>query len=344
MDAHSSKSDKNKHFFEAHLQLLNLAGILPRPALLASPWKATCYNTFSIVALLVTVANLFAALFAIYQNWGDISVVTGIFFQVSFVVNCISVYVYLILNRKTLQTILSKSEEAVSRHIKYVGLDRMSLYDTLMAQAYRQNSILTRTILTISANMYIFWTLYPLILWCTKTENEIQDVENSEIKRSYNDGQWKYFCYRIWLPHNATQTPMYQFIYIDQAFEIYFTILVNATHNLMTISLMLYLTSQFKVLTAYLEMVDDVPINLKEISGCEISGTEPQEYSESGKEETIKKSNRNVGHVGRYEVLHREENDWSVETESFEVLHIQDDEEIYRYLVNCVKHHQHLLQ
>jgi hypothetical protein len=109
---------------------------------------------------------------------------------------------------------------------------------------------------------------------------------------------------------------------------------------------MLYLTSQFKVLTASLERLDDVPSYLKGVrnSDDEICGTKPKEHSKSGKEENLTKIGKNIGHSGRYEVLHRDESDGWVETDSLEILHIENDEAMYRFLVNCVKYHQFILQ
>ena len=346
MDAYSSKLDRNNNFFGIHLQLLNLTGILPRSGIFTSPWKVIFYNTYSTIGPIWCFPPLLALLYSIYEIWGDISVVTGMVFQLSFLVNCIGIYVYLILNRKSLQTIIATSEEAFGRHIKLLNLDRKGLYDTIMAEACRQNTILTRTVLSLNVIVYIFWTIFPFILWSIQTENDLRNIENSEINRSYNDGQWKFFCFRMWLPKNATQTPMYQFIYIYQALENSFLIMLHVTHILITVSLMLYLTSHFKILTACLERVDDVSPYLKDvrISDDEISGTKPKEHTQSGNEENLTKINKNVGHSGRREVMYRDESDGWVETDGLKMLHIQNDEEMYCFLVNCVKYHQFILQ
>jgi hypothetical protein len=345
MDAYISKLDQNSSFFGVHLQLLNLTGILPRCAIFTSPWKLIVYNTYSIITVIWCFPPLFALLYSIYENWNDILVVTGMVFQLSFLVNCIGIYVYLILNRNALQTIIATSEEAFGRHIKHLQLDRMGLYDTIMAEAWRQNTILTRTILTTNVIAYLFWTIFPFILWSIQTENDLRNIENSETN-NYDDGQWKFFCFRMWLPQNATQSPMYQFIYIYQALENSFLISVHVTRILVTLSLMLYLTSQFKVLTASLERVEDVPPYLKEvrISDNEISGTKPKEHSQSRNGENLTKINKSIGHSGRYEVMYRHESDGWVETDGLEMLHIQHDEEMYYVLVNCVKYHQFILQ
>ena len=346
MDAYSSKSDQNNNFFGVHLHLLNLTGILPRTSIFTSPWKVIFYNTYSIIALMWYVPPVLAVLYSIYENWGDISVVTGMVFQLSFVLNCVGIYVYLILNRNSLQTIIATWEKAFRCRIKHLELDRMGLYDAVMAEACRQNTILTRIVLTINAIAYIFWTIFPFILWSIQTENDLRNLENSEINRSYADGQWKFFCFRMWLPQNATQTPMYQFIYIYQALANSFLIMLHVTHIMITLSLMLYLTSQFKVLTASLERVDDVPAYLKDvrISDDEISGNKPKEHSQTRNEGNLRKINKNIGHSGRHEVMHRDESDGWVENDGLEKLHIQNDEEMYCFLVNCVKFHQLILQ
>ena len=346
MDAYSSKLDQNNNFFGVHLQLLNLTGILPRSGIFTSPWKVIFYNTYSIIAVTWCFPPLLALLYSIYENWGDISVVTGMVFQLSYVVNSIGIYVYLILNRNSLRTIIATSQEAFGRHIKQLELERMALYDRVMAEACRQNTIVTRTVLTLNAIAYIFWTIFPFILWSIQTENDLRNIENSEINRSYDDGRWKFFCFRMWLPRNATQTPMYQFIYIYQALETSFLILLHVTPIVITVSLMLHLTSQFKVLTACLERVDNLPPYLKDVRilDDEISGTKPKEHSQSGNEEKLTQINKNMGHSGRYEVMNRGESDGRVETDGLEMLHIQNDEEMYCFLVNCVKYHQFILQ
>jgi hypothetical protein len=89
--------------------------------------ESNFYNTYSIIAVIWCFPPLLAVLYSIYENWGDISVVSGMVFQLSFVANCIGIYVYLILNRNSLQMIIATFEEAFGRHIKHLHLDRMGL-------------------------------------------------------------------------------------------------------------------------------------------------------------------------------------------------------------------------
>jgi hypothetical protein len=277
-------------------------------------------------------------------------------FQVSFVVNCTAIYVYLILNRKPLQTILSTSEVAFTQYMNYLSLNRMGLYDTVMAAVYRQNTILTRTVLTTNFTAYLFWTIFPFILWYTESENKFQNMDNSEEIENYNNGQWKYFCYRMWLPQNATQTPTYQVIYIYQALENSMVILIHTSHNMITFSIMLHLASQFKALITCLEIMDDTPLALKEMatSADEVSSNSPcdnatQNEHEGGSHHGNKGSitKRNIvsfGRTSRCEILQRKQSDGWIQMDSLEMSHIPKDDDIYRYLVNCVKYHQFLLQ
>jgi hypothetical protein len=193
---------------------------------------------------------------------------------------------------------------------------------------------------------YTFWTVFPFILWCIGSENKRRNIENFEVNNNYDEGQWKYFCYRMWLPQNATQTPIYQFIYLYQALENSMVILIHTVHNMLTFSLMLHLISQFKVLTLCLERIEDIPsLTLEEMRTpndeiasnyhCDI-GTQnistPYRYGVS-KENT---THRNT--------IQYKDNDGWIEMDTLGLLHIPRDDEMHRYLVNCVKYHQRLLQ
>jgi hypothetical protein len=232
----------------------------------------------------------------------------------------------------------------------------MDLYDTVMTDIYRQNIILTRTVLTTNFTAYLFWTIFPFILWCIESENEFQNLDNSEEIQNYNNGEWKYFCYRMWLPQNATQTPMYQIIYVYQALENSMVILIHTTHNLVTFSVILHLTSQFKALTTCLERIDDTPLTLKEIvtSADEVSSNKPCYNATQNKHErnrhhgnkgNISKRNTiSFGSTGRYELLQCKQSDGLIEMGDLDMLQMPKDDHIYCYLVNCVKFHQFLLQ
>jgi uncharacterized membrane protein len=118
------KRDRVHNLFKVHMKLLHLAGILPVSIIVTCQWNAHCYNIFSAIFLTWCVPPLIALLSSIHENWGDISVVTGMVLQVSFVVNYTATYIYLILNRKQLQSIISVSETAFARHLKYLNLKK----------------------------------------------------------------------------------------------------------------------------------------------------------------------------------------------------------------------------
>jgi hypothetical protein len=225
-----------------------------------------------------------------------------------------------------------------------------------MTDVCRQNVILTRIVLTTNFTAYLFWTIFPFILWCIEYKDEIQNLDNFEEIQKYNNGQWKYFCYRMWLPQNATQTPLYQIIYVYQALENSMVILIHTTHNMVTFSVMLHLTSQFKALTTCLEKIDDIPVILKEIvtSSDEVSSINPCDNATQNKQEknrhhgnkgNISKRNTiSLGRIGWCEMLQRKQRDGLIEMADLEVLQIPKDDHIYCYLVNCAKFHQFLLQ
>lgn len=340
--------EQNRNFFKVHRKLLQLSGVLPQSN------KSYYHNILSIITLIWCIPPLISLLYAICENWSDISVVSGMVFQVSFVVNCTSVYIYLILNRKPLHTILSTAEEAFTRCINNLVLNRMSLYGTVMADASRQNTILTRTVLTTNFTAYLFWTIFPFVLWCT--ERDSQNMDNSEEIQNYNTGQWKYFCYRMWLPHNATQTPLYQIIYVYQALENSMVILIYTVHNLIIFSVMLHTTSQFKALTTCLERMADTSLALTEmatsadvVSGdksCNNATPNRQEWTNryGNRDNTTERNNISIGHTKRSEMLQRKQSNGWQEMDRVEMLRTPNKEDLYCCLVNCVKFHQFLLQ
>jgi hypothetical protein len=232
----------------------------------------------------------------------------------------------------------------------------MGLYDTVMTDVYRQNSILTKTVLTLNFTAYLFWTIVPFILWCIESGNEFQNMDNSEEIQNYNNGQWKYFCYRMWLPQNATQTPMYQIIYVYQALENSMVILIHTTHIMLTSSVMLHLTSQFKALTTCLERIDDTSLIVKEMvtSVDEVSSNNHCDNATQNKHEGNRfhgnKGNISSGNTSsfvrtsRCEMLQRKQGNGLIDVGDSKMLRIPKDDDIYCYLVNCVKYHQFLLQ
>lgn len=336
--------DQNRNFFKVHRKLLHLSSILPKSG------KSDFHNILSIVTLIWCIPPLISLLYAICENWGDVSVVTGMVFQVSFVVNCTAVYIYLILNRKSLRTILSRAEESFTWCINNLALDRMSLYGTLMTGVYRQNTILTRTVTTINFTAYLFWTIFPFILWCIDSINDSQNMDISDESQNYNTGQWKYFCYRMWLPQNATQTPLYQIIYAYQALENSMVILIHTAHNLITFSLILHLTSQFQALTTFLEKMADTPLTVKQMAASiqEVSDDRPcdnatQNSHERNDENVTKRNTISLGCTRLYKMLlSRQDNGWPQMDR--EMLPTPKDDELCSYLVNCVRYHQFLLQ
>jgi hypothetical protein len=230
----------------------------------------------------------------------------------------------------------------------------MSLYGTVMADASRQNTILTRTVLTTNFTAYLFWTIFPFVLWCT--ERDSQNMDNSEEIQNYNTGQWKYFCYRMWLPHNATQTPLYQIIYVYQALENSMVILIYTVHNLIIFSVMLHTTSQFKALTTCLERMADTSLALTEmatsadvVSGdksCNNATPNRQEWTNryGNRDNTTERNNISIGHTKRSEMLQRKQSNGWQEMDRVEMLRTPNKEDLYCCLVNCVKFHQFLLQ
>jgi hypothetical protein len=125
---------------------------------------------------------------------------------------------------------------------------------------------------------------------------------------------------------------------------------------MVTFSVILHLSSQFKALTIFLERIDDTPVTLKEIvtSAEEVLSINPRDNATQNQHErnlhhgnkgnTSKRNTTPFGCTGRCEMLHRKQSEGLIEMGDLEMLQIPKDDDIYCYLVNCVKFHQLLLQ
>jgi hypothetical protein len=120
---------------------------------------------------------------------------------------------------------------------------------------------------------------------------------------------------------------------------------------MVTFSVMLHLTSQFKALTTCLERIDETPLTLKEIvtSTDEVSSNNPcdnatQNRHHGNKGNISKRNTTSFGSTGRCEMLQRKQNDGLIEIGDLEMLQTPMEDDIYCYLINCVKFHQFLLQ
>jgi hypothetical protein len=61
--------------------------------------------------------------------------------------------------------------------------------------------------------------IFPFVLWCIEMKQEEENIDSTN--NIYDQEiKWKYFCFKMWLPPNATHTPIYHILWVYQAFSL----------------------------------------------------------------------------------------------------------------------------
>jgi hypothetical protein len=348
------QENSTKHFF-LFLIFFKLAGILPSESVCSRPWKIKIYNVYSALSLLWFVPAMIAQMFALHQHWGNISNITDITFELAAAISNSSIGLYLVLNRKQLQLITSKMQSTFRNYIKNLQFGRK--HRLILSEASSRNVIFSWIVIATNFSAILIWVIFPLILWFTEMKQEEENIENIN---NIHDQEihWKYFCFKMWLPPNATHSPMYQVLWVYQAFPIYSLVMIFTGYNLLFFAVTTFTAAHFKILAMILKDSAE-PILLSDFTqDKELGSTDSETNNKSQLKDTTyvwksgKDSRKVVG--PKYDTenevaicLHaNEEIQWERNTNFKEsgAGRIQQTNETADYLVHCIKYHQALLK
>lgn len=349
------KQEKSTKHFCLFLIFFKLAGILPSESVYSRPWKMKIYNIYSVLSLLWFVPAMIAQVFALHQHWGNIGKITDITFELAAAINNSSIGLYLLLNRKQLQLIISKMQSAFRNYTNNLQFGRK--HRLILREASSRNAIFSWIIIATNFTAFLIWVIFPFVLWCTEIKQEEEDIEstNNIYERETN---WKYFCFKMWLPPNATHTPVYQILWVYQAFPIYSLVMIFTGYNLLFFAVTTFTAAHFKILAMILRD-SSKPISHPDITQDKELGSKDSE-SDNGsllKERTyVWKSGKEFRKAVclKYDteqkvVLRLHANDellWKRKAnfQEDEAGRIQETNETADYLVHCIKYHQALLE
>lgn len=348
------QENSTKHFF-LFLIFFKLAGILPSKSVCSRQWKMKIYNTYSAVSLLWFVPAMIAQMYALYQHWGNISNITDITFELAAAISNSSIGLYLVLNRKLLQLLISKMQSAFRNYTK--NLQFGTKHRLVLSEASSQNAVFSWVVIAMNFSAIPIWVIFPFILWCTGMNQEEEHFEGT--KNIYDqEVNWKYFCFKMWLPHNATQSPVYQILWIYQAFPIYSLVMIFTGYNLLFFSVTTFTAAHFKILAMILKDSAE-PILQSDLSQDKEMGSTNSESTNDSllneatfKWKSVKESRKAVGlkcdtenkmatRLNTNEEIQRERNTLLKEPEAGR---IQQTKERTDYLVHCIRYHQALLE
>jgi len=348
------QEESTKHFF-IFLIFFKLAGILPSESVYSRPWKMKIYNIYSVLSLLWFVPAMIAQMFALHQHWGNIGKITGITFELAAAINNSSIGLYLVLNRKQLQLIISKMQSAFRNYTNNLQFGRK--HRLILREASSRNAIFSWIVIATNFTALLIWVIFPFVLWCAETKQEEENI--ADTNNIYDQEiHWKYFCFKMWLPPNATHTPVYQILWVYQAFPVCSLVMIFTGYNLLFFAVTTFTAAHFKILAMILRE-SCKPISLPHITqDKELGSTDSESDNESLlKERTCewksgKEFRKFVGF--KYDTEHEvalclHANDellWKRKAnfQEDEAGRIQQTNETVDYLVHCIKYHQALLK
>lgn len=343
------EENSSKHLF-LFLIFLQLAGILPPETFSSRPWKITIYNIYSALSLLWFVPAMVAQIFALIQHWGNVSDITDITFEVAAAISNSSIGLYLMLNRKQLQLIISKMQSTFYSYTKHLQFNRK--HSSILSEALRRNAIFSWIVIISNCSSILIWVILPFILWHTEMKNDEENTSNIPDQGTH----WKYFCFKMWLPTKATHSPLYQILWAYQAFPIYSLVQIFTGYNLMFFSVTTFTAAHFKILATILKDCTKTKLLSHSIKDTEQGSRNSKSSNGSVLKETgyvlqaKEKFNKVVvlKYCERNEVaIHmNKEPKWITGTdlnESEEGI-AQQRYETADYLVRCIRYHQALLE
>jgi hypothetical protein len=351
------------------LKPLHLCGILPPASISVTPWKSCLYNLFTTLAIFWFVPHIVTQIMALYEHLNKFEMVTALIFQIALFIHTGTVAAYFVFHRKQLVRLLESLETNFVSYIDKVATP--TKYGPIIRDASQQASILIWTLLAVCWVVLFAWGFLPMIVryFDLLTSTDEGSDESLESKDEY----LKYFGLIMWLPPNIDTFPMYELVYTFDAVAAYVVDSNLTGSNTIFFIFMFNISTHFKILTSCIQDIDDMFSEAKEVTIDEtFTNTEIEnapndrslddEIFGSPLPEAITFSDRKMirhesgtasgtdfrgvfASKGRASHNGCNENAFtpnpSEKTTSSNSLR---DEKMYRYLIECIKYHQALLQ
>lgn len=277
-----------------NLTLLFVAGLLPSPYIASSSWKLRLYRAYPALMLVLYFMVLTAQCLAIYKFWGDLDAITDNAFTMVGVFMCYIQAAYALTNsRKILRLVDTLETKLTPQMEKLASREEQSI---MITNTTHKTRMLTWTMFVIVHGMLISWIAMPII---QKYSQVAEEVDFDPSKPS------PYFCFIIWLPFNATHSPIYEIVYTVQTICFLMSCLYFTSMNTVFLTFIIHTATQFKALVMSLQDMDMLfpvqDMNLEE---------KPQTGSELGR--------HNSG--------------------------ISNGNELNAHFIECIKHHQAVIR
>jgi hypothetical protein len=262
---------------------------------------------------------------------------TGIIFEMIAALLHFSIATYLLLNRKSLEHLISRTEDSFEECRSRLPLGRE--HNLIIDGAMKKIRLYSWIFISTNILTWFLWISVPHIFWAIHyVRNKNAEEEGSEID---DETHWEQLCYCMSIPRSGFDYPLYQIVWAYQAVLVSNLLVVNTAYNSTYYALTIYTSAHFKVLATLLQDVDKYIMrsdykNKHEQNPTCLSVTNDNIY-ENGTDLA-----NNMDRSSEIEIENNN-NKKSLQDE-YRTLGPEDTTESEDYLVNCVKYHQELIR
>ncbi|PSN48875.1 Odorant receptor 34 [Blattella germanica] len=232
-----------------NLRLLQISGIVEPPSVSKSGWKHVIFSMYMTTAVIIFIPILVGELLAFYHFWGDLVVITNNMFTIVGNITFFWEALYIIVRRGAFNRLVA----TLQRMLK--DMPRWNLkQQTIAKNSIKRGRRLTWFMVIIVYMVPFSWSIAPLIgMLLPENEEEIQSVPEDEV-----EDFWKSLISIMWLPLDATKSPVKEIIYTCQFMIFILTASYYSSVNTVFVTFIVNLTGQLETLTATVEDMDQI--------------------------------------------------------------------------------------
>ncbi|KAJ9590602.1 hypothetical protein L9F63_016372 [Diploptera punctata] len=230
-----------------NLKLLQFSGILEPPIVMKSQWKRWLFSLYMITSVVVFIPVLMGELLAVYHFWGDLVVITNNIFTMVGNITFYGNALYIISRRKAFMHLVSALDQMLEDIPRWNVKQQMITKETIA-----RSRKLTWSLLVIIYLVPVSWSVAPVIsMLMPDAEEEILAEPVNEIEEF-----WRSLISIMWLPLDATQSPIREIVYTCQFIVFVLTASYYTSVNTVFVSFIVHISGQFEILISTIYDMD----------------------------------------------------------------------------------------
>lgn len=337
----AQEKSPSERILRLQLKFFLFGGIRPSENIRSSPLKLRIYNALSTVTHIMYIPSFYGQCYALYMELDNLTQMTGIIFEMIAALLHFSIATYLLLNRKQLEHLISRTEESFAECRSRLPLGRE--HNLIIDDAMKKIKLYSWIFISTNIVTWFLWISVPHIFWT------IHYVKNKRIEEEGGETDtiihWEHLCYCMGIPRSGFEYPLYQLVWAYQSILVSILLIVNTAYNSTYYALTIYTSAHFKVLATLLQDIDKyiTPYDRKNNSGQSSAWLDvPNEnIFENGTDFANRMALNQCGEIEKENNKNR-----MSQEDAYRCLDPEDRASVPQpedFLVNCVKYHQALL-